>query len=199
MNPVNVEKAKKFFEAFKVEVDSMASQTLVYNEDINKVSYDDTDVYGETEIIRLQTEDGQYVIEFKGDGEIEQVEEWVVAFAELNYDVEAFIQKVQEEHQQIEESSGLSLKRWHTLLELKENHKSLGLKGWVFFIVDFPINLETNVLEYVIAQPTFTGVGVTTGILSYTLKREKISEMFTVSKKTFEEYAKELEADYFKP
>lgn len=196
MNPENKQKAKKFFEAFKVEVDSMASQTLVYNEDFNEVSYDDTDAYGATEIIRLQTEDGQDVIEFKGEGEIEQVEEWVIAFAELNYDVEAFIQKVEEE-QQSEEQSGLSLQRWHTLLELKENHKSLGLKGWVFFIVDFPINLETNVLEYVIAQPTFTGLGVTTGILSYTLKREKINEIFTVSKKTFEEYAKELEADYF--
>jgi hypothetical protein len=95
------------------------------------------------------------------------------------------------------EKAKVSLQRWNTLLELKENHKSLGLKGWVFFIVDFPINLETNEMEYVIAQPTFTGLGVTTGISTYVLKREKISELFEVMDKNFQEYAQELEADYF--
>jgi hypothetical protein len=96
-----------------------------------------------------------------------------------------------------EKKAKVSLQRWHTLLELKENHKSLGLKGWVFFIVDFPINLETSELEYVIAQPTFTGLGVTTGISTYVLKKEKIRGMFNVLEKNFQEYAKELEADYF--
>lgn len=197
MNPT-VEQKAKFFEAFKVEVDSLASQTLVYYEEFNEVSYDNADVYGETEFIRLKTEDGHNVIELNGEDENEKVEEWVMAFAELDYDVEAFIKKVEQEHQPSEKPLELSLQRWHTLLELKENNKSLGLKGWVFFIVDFPINLETNELEYVIAQPTFTGLGVTTGISTYVLKKEKISEMFNVLEKNFEEYAKELEADYFK-
>lgn len=91
----------------------------------------------------------------------------------------------------------MDLQRWNTLLTLKENHKSLGLKGWIFFIVDFPKNIKTNNLEYVIAQPTFTGMGVGVGIFTFILTKEEIEQYFKVSTKTFQEYAKELEEDYF--
>lgn len=90
------------------------------------------------------------------------------------------------------------MQRWHTLLELKENHKNLGLKGWIFFIVDFPMNITSGELDYVIAQPTFTGVGVGTGISSYVLKEDEINKFFNILDKTFNEHAKELEANYFK-
>lgn len=92
---------------------------------------------------------------------------------------------------------GIKMEKWHTLLELKEDHNRLGLKGMIFFIVDFPINIETEELEYVVTQPTFTGIGVSTGILSYVLKEEKIKELFVVVDKGFEQYAKDMEENYF--
>jgi hypothetical protein len=89
------------------------------------------------------------------------------------------------------------MEKWNTILELKEDHKTLGFKGWVFFIVDFPMNIESGELLYMIAQPTFTGLGVTGGISSYVLNEAQINELFSVTDKTFKQYAKELEKNYF--
>lgn len=90
------------------------------------------------------------------------------------------------------------MKKWHTLLELKQDHSKLGLKGTIFFIVDFPFNIETDELNYVLAQPTFTGIGVSTGILSFVLKKERILENFNTLEKTFHQYAEEMELNFFK-
>ncbi|MCA1064686.1 hypothetical protein QTG56_24050 (plasmid) [Rossellomorea sp. AcN35-11] len=89
------------------------------------------------------------------------------------------------------------MKRWSTLLELKEDHKSLGVKGQIFFIVDFPRSLESGELLFMIAQPTFTGLGVSPGILSFVLKKEQVIDLFSIMDQTFQQYAKELEEDYF--
>lgn len=89
------------------------------------------------------------------------------------------------------------MQKWHTLLELKETHKKLGLKGTIFFIVDFPMDIETDELKYMIANPTFTGLGVGTGLFSFVLSEEKINELFIVIDKTFNEHANELEEYYF--
>lgn len=91
----------------------------------------------------------------------------------------------------------MGLRKWGTLLELKKDHPKIGLKGWIFFIVDFPMNIDTGKLEYVLAQPTFTGLGVSTGISSYVLKKEQVEQLFTVLEQTFNEYAKEMEDEYF--
>ncbi|MGN5650863.1 hypothetical protein [Bacillus sp. Brlt_9] len=88
--------------------------------------------------------------------------------------------------------------RWHTLMELKEDHKVLGFKGWIFFISDFTRGLKTEELQFVINTPTFTGIGVGTGIDSYVLDEEELMQHFNPIKKTFKEYAKELEDNYFK-
>lgn len=89
------------------------------------------------------------------------------------------------------------MQAWHTLLELKEDHKELGLKGWVYFISDFPKNIETGELDYVLHQPTFTGLGVGTGAVSFVVKDHQINEFFNVLDKTFEDYAEELKRNYF--
>ncbi len=89
------------------------------------------------------------------------------------------------------------MQAWHTLLELKDNHNRLGFKGWTFFIVDFPIDVETGEMFYMIGNPTFTGLGVTTGTSSYILNKKQVNELFNVMGKTFKEYAKELEDEYF--
>jgi hypothetical protein len=85
---------------------------------------------------------------------------------------------------------------WYTLFELKEDHPKLGLKGWIFFIVDFAWDL-TDDLKYIISNPTFTGLGVSKGISSYIVSQNELEELFNPIDKTFKEYAKELEDDYF--
>lgn len=92
----------------------------------------------------------------------------------------------------------MSYQAWHTLLELKEDHKQLGFKGWIFFITSFPYDLETDELRYVIANPTFTGLGVTSGITSYVLTKSELDKLFNILEQTFDDHARELEEDYHK-
>lgn len=80
------------------------------------------------------------------------------------------------------------MQSWHTLLALNEHHPKLGLEGTIYFIVDLPFNIETDKLDFMIAQPTSTGLGVTGGISSYILTKEKIETLFTVHDKNFHEY-----------
>lgn len=86
---------------------------------------------------------------------------------------------------------------WNTVLTLKENHERLGLKGAEFFIHDFPYNLQTDTLDYVIAQPAFTGTGVSKGLGSWLLSDEQVKELFDVSEKTLHDIGLEMEADYW--
>lgn len=86
---------------------------------------------------------------------------------------------------------------WHTLLELKEDYHKLGFKGDIFFINDLPMNIETGEINFVLYQPTFTGIGVGTGAFCFVVTREQVKGLFNVLDKTFEEYAKELKNDYF--
>ena len=67
-----------------------------------------------------------------------------------------------------------------------------------FFIVDFPIDFKDGELKYLIAYPTFTGMGLGAGISTYIFSEEDIKKLFTVSDQTFKELAKELEKEYFK-
>ncbi|UGO50642.1 hypothetical protein PQE68_gp051 [Bacillus phage vB_BanS_Sophrita] len=90
------------------------------------------------------------------------------------------------------------MQRWHTLLELKEDHEQLGFKEWTYFIVDFPTSLRTGEMEYMIAQPTFAGLGVGVGVFTYVLTISEIHELFNEKKQTFDELSKEMEENYFK-
>lgn len=91
----------------------------------------------------------------------------------------------------------MDYQKWHTLLELKENHPKLGLKGWIFFIVDFGWDLNTNELKCVVSYPTFTGIGVSAGLTSYIINQKELEELFNPIDKTLEEYAEELENDFY--
>ncbi|EJR29160.1 hypothetical protein [Bacillus mycoides] len=91
-----------------------------------------------------------------------------------------------------------SISKWNTLFELKEDHEELGLKGWVFFVSDFAKDLKTGKLKYIITAPIFTGLGVGTGSASYVLEDIELIQLFIPIKKTFKEYAQELEDCYFK-
>lgn len=89
------------------------------------------------------------------------------------------------------------MNQWDTILTLKEDHEVIGVKGEEFFISDFPYNIETEELDYVIAQPTFAGVGVGKGIESWVLDSKQIVKLFNVSEKTFEDVAKKLEEKFW--
>jgi len=89
------------------------------------------------------------------------------------------------------------MQMWHTLLKLKKDHDIIGFKGWYYFITSFPQGLNGE-FKYVITNPTFTGLGVGTGISHYVLSKEEIGELFYIDEKTFKELAKEMEEDYFK-
>ncbi|MED2737189.1 hypothetical protein [Bacillus toyonensis] len=91
-----------------------------------------------------------------------------------------------------------NISRWDTLMELKEDHKVLGFKGWIYFVSDFARDLKTDKLKCVIHTPTFTGIGVGTGIDCYVLDDEELMQLFKPIEKTFKEYEKELEDNYFK-
>ncbi|MFQ3543541.1 hypothetical protein Q7A53_05600 [Halobacillus rhizosphaerae] len=88
------------------------------------------------------------------------------------------------------------MQMWHTILELKEDHDTLGSKGEQFFITDFPSNIETNDLDYVIQRPTWHGIGLGTGVFSYVLTNWKINQLFNVSDKTFKDLDREAKAKY---
>ena len=90
------------------------------------------------------------------------------------------------------------MKRWDTILELKENHHVIGLKGMYFFIVDFVRDLKTPDLKYVISTPTFSGMGVGPGIASFVLDKEELECFFVPIEKTFDEYQRELKEAYLK-
>lgn len=89
------------------------------------------------------------------------------------------------------------MERWETILTLKENHEVLGCKGWEFFICDFPKNIQTDMIDYVIAQPVFIGDGVGKGVCSWVLDNKQMSELFEISEKTFQEVAEELEDSFW--
>ncbi|MEK3955626.1 hypothetical protein [Psychrobacillus sp. FSL K6-1464] len=93
-----VEQLENFFKEFHVEVDSMATQTLCFAD--GKFTYEETDVYGETAFIRLETAERNSIVEFEGNQETEQVDAWAVAFDDLKQNVDAFITKVEEEHKE---------------------------------------------------------------------------------------------------
>lgn len=90
----------KFFELFKVEADSLASQRVMYNEESDAYEYINTDVYGETVDVRIERLDHPQtaVLTLEDYDEQELVDELSELLASHNYDVDAFIQNVQKKY-----------------------------------------------------------------------------------------------------
>ena len=87
-----VEQKKKFLAVFKVEVHAMASQTLVFDEENEEFSYQNTNVFGGTERVTLDVWGGGEIIEAEGADEHVLVDKWASMFAECNEDIDAFIE-----------------------------------------------------------------------------------------------------------
>ena len=91
-----------------------------------------------------------------------------------------------------------NISKWNTLFELKEDHDTLGVKGWTFFVAEFVRDLQSTDLKYVISNPTFTGLGAGAGIACFVVSDEELQMLFQPLEQTFQEYEKEIEDDFFK-
>lgn len=95
----NANKAN-FFKHFKVHVDSLASQTLEYQPESDSYDYTETDVYGETQFVRLlDDEESDNILDIEHTDENAFVDEMVEAFENVNRDVAKFIEVVQAKYE----------------------------------------------------------------------------------------------------
>lgn len=97
---MNKQQIANFMETFRVEVDSMASQKVTFDEFSGHFRYNEepADVYGETVFIRVIHPDRyESILELDTEqtAESEWIEEFSRTFAELNSDVELFTEFVQ--------------------------------------------------------------------------------------------------------
>lgn len=101
MNQTNKEVENKvtFFDTFEMETDAIAALSLSYHPEEDMLFSDSTDVYGETMAVRLKFE-GNEVLELEAIDENALADEFAELFAELNYDVKAFIKTIQEKYKE---------------------------------------------------------------------------------------------------
>lgn len=99
MNQTNKEVANKvkFFDTFEMETDALAALTMSYDEESNLLFHEATDVYGETTAVRLKFENNE-ILELESTDEEGLASEFAELFAELNHDVKAFIETIQEKY-----------------------------------------------------------------------------------------------------
>ncbi|WP_442637705.1 hypothetical protein [Rossellomorea marisflavi] len=99
MNLANkeVENKVKFFDTFEMETDAIAALSLSYHPDEDMLFSDSTDVYGETMAVRLKFK-GNEILELEATDENALADEFAEIFAELNFEVKAFIETIQEKY-----------------------------------------------------------------------------------------------------
>lgn len=88
----------EFFKVFKVEADSLASQTIEYLPRLDSYHYHDADVYGETAVVRIKNQNDEVVLELANRHEDEFILEIVALFAELDYIEETFVTNIQDKY-----------------------------------------------------------------------------------------------------
>lgn len=86
-----VEQKQKFLSVFKIQVHSMASQTLCFDAENDRFLYEKTRVIGGTDLVILDVLNGERIIEAEGADEETLVNKWAIMFAECDEDIEAFI------------------------------------------------------------------------------------------------------------
>lgn len=99
MNQTNKEVANKvkFFDTFEMETDAIAALSLSYHPEEDMLFSDSTDVYGETMAVRLKFENNE-ILELESTDEEGLASEFAELFAELNHEVKAFIETIQEKY-----------------------------------------------------------------------------------------------------
>lgn len=96
---MNNQQIANFLNTFRVEADSLASQTVTFDEQSGRFGYEETDVYGETACVRVIVPEGyDNVLELNGVNEEQLITELSKTFAELGSDVNAFVAHVEEKY-----------------------------------------------------------------------------------------------------
>ena len=90
-----------------------------------------------------------------------------------------------------------NLTKWETVLTLKEEHPQLGFEGRRYFISEFAFPVHEEGLLYLVTNPTYAGLGLSSGIFTYALTKEQLNELFTKEPITLRELEKEMEQDFW--
>ena len=86
-NPMEV-----LLNTFSVEVHSLSSQRLYYDEDVEKVRYDSPDVYGDTDYIYIVDPKDNFELMFEKEAEENILPDVAAYFKSLDYDMDLFKQ-----------------------------------------------------------------------------------------------------------
>jgi hypothetical protein len=101
-------------------------------------------------------------------------------------------------HSEVKEKTWTSeLRMWDTLFELKEDSSPFGFEGQIFFATDFAQDVSTGEYKTVIAYTSFNGMNLGKGICSFIVTKEILEDKFQPIQKTFREYEKEVEAEFW--
>lgn len=89
------------------------------------------------------------------------------------------------------------MKKWETLLILKNELDWIHSKGAKFFISEFATDVKDGTFKFIITTPSFMGLGMTTGMMSYVVDEKFVKKNFEVSSQTLKEYEEEYMKSYF--
>lgn len=96
-----------------------------------------------------------------------------------------------------EKSWTKELHMWDTLFELKADESPFGFEGQIFFATDFAQDVSTGEFKTVIAYTSFNGMNLGKGICSFIVTKEILEEKFRPIEKTFREFEKECEEEFW--
>lgn len=84
------------------------------------------------------------------------------------------------------------IREWDTLIQLKETHSKLGVKGEVFLVSKFAVDIQTDKLKYIISTLVQSGNDMGVGAISYVVTKEDIAQFFTKMDDDFDTYKQEV-------
>ncbi|KLA04709.1 hypothetical protein B4086_5667 [Bacillus cereus] len=84
------------------------------------------------------------------------------------------------------------IREWDTLIQLKETHSKLGVKGEVFLVSKFAVDIQTDKLKYIISTLVQSGNDMGVGAISYVVTKADIAQFFTKMDDDFDTYKQEV-------